>query len=97
MASFCLIPVLGGFQFAVVNIQTLPSDIHSGKTVGSLAGLGGAAAVLGTICMMYLVPVLTAGGNWVPLFIVGGLLAPLALLSVLLFAGDIGSKSRQYE
>jgi len=41
--------VLGGFQFTIVNIQTLPSDLHCGKSVGSLAGLGGASAVLGTI------------------------------------------------
>ena len=33
--------VLGGFQFTMTNIQTLPSDLHTGKSVGTLAGLGG--------------------------------------------------------
>ena len=54
--------------------------------------MGGAAAVLGTVIMMYLVPRLTAGGHWVPLFVVGVLLIPLALLSVFLLAGRIGDK-----
>ena len=50
--------VLGGFQFFMTNLQTIPSDLHSGKSVGSLAGLGGASAVLGTIlgnpfCQLY--------------------------------------------
>jgi ACS family hexuronate transporter-like MFS transporter len=77
--------ILGGFQFAVVNIQTLPSDYHSGKTVGSLSGLGGAAAVLGTIITMYLVPIITKGNNWFLFFAMGALLVPLSVASVLFF------------
>ena len=34
-ASLMLMFILGGFQFAMTNIQTLPSDFHSGKTVGT--------------------------------------------------------------
>ncbi len=41
--------VLGGFQVAMNNIQTLPSDFFSGRSVGSLAGLGGMSAVLGVL------------------------------------------------
>nr|HPH24623.1 MFS transporter [Chitinophagaceae bacterium] len=78
--------ILGGFQFAIVNIQTLPSDYHSGKTVGSLAGIGGAAAVLGTIITMFLVPYITAGNNWTPFFVMGALLVPLSIGSVLYFS-----------
>jgi ACS family hexuronate transporter-like MFS transporter len=78
--------ILGGFQFAIVNIQTLPSDYHSGHTVGSLAGLGGAAAVLGTISTMFLVPYITAGNNWVPFFVMGALLIPISIGSVLFFS-----------
>lgn len=81
--------ILGGFQFTIVNIQTLPGDFHSGKTVGSLAGLGGAAAVAGTIITMYLVPYITTGGNWVLFFVMGALLVPLCITSVFLFAGKI--------
>ncbi len=78
--------VLAGFQFSIVNIQTLPSDYHSGKTVGSLAGLGGAAAVFGTIITMFLVPYITAGNNWAPFFVMGALLIPLSIGSVLIFS-----------
>lgn len=55
-ACLYLMLVLGGFQCAIVNIQTLPSDFHSGRTVASLAGLGGAAAVVGTIPVMLILP-----------------------------------------
>jgi ACS family hexuronate transporter-like MFS transporter len=78
--------ILGGFQFAIVNIQTLPSDYHSGKTVGSLAGLGGAAAVMGTIGTMFLVPYITAGNNWTPFFVMGALLVPLSIGCVIFFS-----------
>lgn len=78
--------VLGGFQFTIVNIQTLPSDLHCGKSVGSLAGLGGAAAVLGTI-----LAILFAGQieSWPLLFGLLAALVPLSLLSVYLTVGKI--------
>jgi ACS family hexuronate transporter-like MFS transporter len=78
--------ILGGFQFAIVNVQTLPSDFHSGKTVGSLSGLGGAAAVLGTICTMFLVPYITSGNNWTPFFIMGTLLIPMGVSAIFFFS-----------
>lgn len=81
--------ILGGFQFAMGNIQTLPSDLFAGKTVGSLAGLGGAAATLGTIVSMIFIPSLTAGGNWLPFFILGAALVPLCLICVFFFGGRI--------
>jgi ACS family hexuronate transporter-like MFS transporter len=82
--------ILFGFQFAIGNIQTLPSDFFSGKTVGSLAGLGGAAATLGVILSMLAVPYLTRDGNWLWFFILGAMLVPLATGSVYLFGGKIG-------
>lgn len=84
--------ILGGFQFAIVNIQTLPSDFHAGKTVGSLAGIGGAAAVLGTIITMFLVPYITAGNNWTPFFVMGALLVPLSIASVFIFSSNQSNK-----
>ncbi|MRX08317.1 MFS transporter [Pseudoduganella sp. FT25W] len=74
--------ILFGFQAAITNIQTLPSDFFSGKTVGSLAGLSGTSAVLGVIICMQLVPELTTGGNYTPFFILGALLLPLVFLSI---------------
>jgi len=81
--------ILCGYQFSMNNIQTLPSDLFTGKSVGSLAGLGGAAATVGTIISILLVPVLTAGSNWVPFFIMGALLVPLSLICVFAFGGRI--------
>ena len=86
IAALMLMVILGGFQFAMTNIQTLPSDYHSGKTVGSLAGLGGASAVLGIVVSTYMVPILTKGGNWVPFFAMGILLVPLSIISVFIFS-----------
>jgi len=85
-ASLMLMLILGGFQFAMTNIQTLPSDFHSGKTVGTLAGLGGAAAVLGIVISTYLVPILTQGGSWIPFFTMGLLLIPLSISSIFVFS-----------
>jgi ACS family hexuronate transporter-like MFS transporter len=78
--------VLGGFQFTMTNIQTIPSDLHGGKSVGSLAGLGGAAAVLGTI-----IAILFAGqiASWPLLFGLLAGLVPLSLLSIYLTVGKI--------
>lgn len=78
--------VLGGFQFTMTNIQTLPSDLHLGKSVGSLAGLGGAAAVMGTI-----LAILFAGkiASWTLLFGLLAALVPLSLTSIFITAGKI--------
>jgi ACS family hexuronate transporter-like MFS transporter len=78
--------LLGGFQFSIVNIQTLPGDFHTGKTVGSLAGLGGMAAVLGTIGTTFLIPYITTGNNWMPFFVMGALLVPLSMLCIFYFS-----------
>lgn len=95
-ASLMLMLILGGFQFAMTNIQTLPSDFHSGKTVGSLAGLGGASALLGIVISTYLVPILTNGGNWIPFFAMGLLLIPLSLLSVFAFCPKNDPKTENH-
>lgn len=80
--------ILCGYQFYCSNLQTLAADFHYGKTVGSLAGIGGAAAVLGTITAMMVVPLITKI-SWIPFFILGGLLFPVSLLSVFLLGGKI--------
>lgn len=78
--------VLGGFQFTMTNIQTIASDLHTGKSVGSLAGLGGASAVLGTI-----LAILFAGeiSSWPLLFGLLAALVPLSLISIYVTVGKI--------
>ncbi len=80
--------ILFGFQFVINNLQTLPSDFFSGKSVGSLAGLGGTSAVVGVLITIWLVPVLTKV-SYVPFFMMGALLVPLGIASIFLLAGTI--------
>lgn len=77
--------ILFGFQSAIGNVQTLPSDLFSGKTVGSLAGFSGMAAKLTAAGLTYLVPWLTSGGNYTPAFIIGATLSLLTVASVWIF------------
>ncbi len=80
--------ILFGFQVSINNIQTLPSDFLTGKSVGSLAGLGGTAAVFGVLITMWLVPPLTKI-SWAPFFVMGALLVPLGVSALYIFAGNI--------
>ncbi|MBU2506787.1 MAG: MFS transporter [Bacteroidetes bacterium] len=80
--------ILFGFQIAIGNIQTLPSDFFSGKSVGSLAGIGGTTAAIGVVITTYLVPTLTVT-SYVPFFVLGAILVPLGVASVYIFGGEI--------
>ena len=81
--------ILFGFQTAIGNVQTLPSDFFSGKMVGSLSGYAGMAAKLTAAGLTYLVPWLTMGGNYTPAFVIGAALSLIALASVWLICGKI--------
>ena len=74
--------ILFGFQMAIGNVQTLPSDLFGGASVGTLAGLSGMAAKLGAVTLTSLVPWLTSGGSYAPAFIIGAGLAVLAMTSI---------------
>lgn len=74
--------ILFGFQTAIGNVQTLPSDFFGGKTVGTLAGYAGMGAKLTAAGLTYLVPWLTIGGNYTPAFIIGAALGVVALASI---------------
>ena len=79
--------ILFGFQTAIGNVQTLPSDLFSKKSVGTLAGFAGMAAKLAVAGLIALVPILTrpdADGiiSYMPVFIIGGSLAVIAILAV---------------
>lgn len=74
--------ILFGFQTAIGNVQTLPSDLFGGKSVGTLSGFAGMAAKLGAFGLTAFVPWLTSGGNYTPAFIIGAALALIAMASV---------------
>ena len=81
--------VLFGFQFAISNIQTIPSDLFSGKSVGTLAGLGGTIGIFSVIVMNFLIPVITKN-SYTPAFILIAIFVPLGVLSVFYFCRNIG-------
>ena len=70
-------------------MQTLPSDLYSKKTVGTLSGLAGMAAKLTAAALTYLVPIMTAGANYYSVFVLGAGLALSAIAAVWFLCGDI--------
>ncbi len=76
---------LFGFQFLINNLQTLPSDYFNGMNVGTVAGMGGTSAVLGTLITTLAVPVLTQT-SYVSFFVLAAVLVPLGYVSLLVFS-----------
>lgn len=76
---------LFGFQFLINNLQTLPSDYFNGKNVGTVAGMGGTSAVLGTLITTLSVPVLTQT-SYVSFFVLAAILVPLSYISLIIFS-----------
>ncbi len=87
-AVLLMAAILFGFQMAVGNIQTLPSDFYSGKSVGSLAGFAGTAAKLAVVGLNFLIPVITVN-SYAPAFAIGAALAILTVVSVWTLCGHI--------
>jgi MFS transporter, ACS family, hexuronate transporter len=82
IAVLIMAVILFGFQTAIGNVQTLPSDLFSKSAVGTLAGFSGMAAKLGAVGLTSLVPYLTADGNYTPAFVIGASLAIIAAAAV---------------
>jgi MFS transporter, ACS family, hexuronate transporter len=95
LAAVLLIAViLFGFQVAIGNIQTLPSDYYHGSSVGLMAGMGGTAAVLSVLVVTKLVPVMTTV-SFAPVFIMSALFVPLSIASLLLLGGKVGKVRKE--
>lgn len=88
VAVLLMAAILFGFQTAIGNIQTLPSDFFAGSSVGTLAGYAGTAAKLAVVGLNFLIPVLTVE-TYTPAFVVGALLAILTVLAVWVLCPDI--------
>jgi ACS family hexuronate transporter-like MFS transporter len=88
VAVLLMAAILFGFQTAVGNIQTLPSDFYSGESVGSLAGFAGTAAKLAVVGLNFLIPLITVN-SYAPAFAVGAALAILTVLSIWILCGRI--------
>lgn len=81
LALILISTTLFGFQFIINNIQTLPSDYFHGKNVGTVAGMGGTAAVLGTLITTLSVPWITRTG-YTSFFVLGAVLVPLSWVCI---------------
>ncbi|UYH54928.1 MFS transporter [Qipengyuania sp. SS22] len=88
IAVLLMAVILFGFQTAVGNIQTLPSDFYSGASVGTLAGYAGTAAKLAVVGLNFLIPIITVD-SYAPAFVVGAGLAIMTVLSVLVLCPEI--------
>jgi ACS family hexuronate transporter-like MFS transporter len=81
--------VLFGFQMWISNVQTLPSDFFSDKTVGSVAGFGGTGAAIGSMSLMLATGWIVTRFSYAPVLIIAGILAPVGTTLLFLMTGKI--------
>jgi ACS family hexuronate transporter-like MFS transporter len=81
--------VLFGFQIWVNNLQTLPSDFFPGSAVGSVFGLGGAAAALASVLFTWGTGRVVDAFGYTPVFLVSAVLGPLGFVVTIWLAGNI--------
>jgi len=90
MTALALIGVvLFGFQVWINNVQTLPSDFYSSKAVGSVAGLGGMGAGIGSMIFIFTTGWMVDNFSYTPILVTAGLLAPIGTLVLFALAGSI--------
>ena len=81
--------VLFGVQVWVNNLQTLPSDFFPNTAVGSVFGLGGAAAALASILFTWGTGHIVDSFGYTPVFLAAGVMGPLGLVVTLWLSGRI--------
>ncbi len=81
--------VLFGFQFWVNNVQTLASDYFPISEVGRVTGMAQTGAGLGAITFTMLIGWLVDHFSYSPVLVIGGILGPVATLSVFVLGGTI--------
>jgi ACS family hexuronate transporter-like MFS transporter len=82
LALMCV--VLFAFQVWINNVQTLPSDFFPARAVGSVAGLGGFGAGVGSMLFTLTTGWVVDHFSYTPIFTAAGLLGPVG--TVVLFA-----------
>ena len=87
--------VLFGFQVWINNVQTLPSDLFPDRAVGSVAGLGGTGAGIGSMIFILSTGWLVDHFSYVPVLVTAGLLAPLGTVVLFALVGRIEPLSRR--
>jgi len=90
MVALALIGVvLFGFQAWINNVQTLPSDLFPSNAVGSVAGLGGVGAGIGSMIFVFTTGWVVDHFSYTPILVTAGLLAPLGTIVLIVFLGKI--------
>ena len=81
--------VLFGFQVWINNVQTLPSDLFPKSAVGSVAGLGGTGAGIGSMIFIFTTGWVVDNYSYTPILVVAGLLAPIGTIILFALMGKI--------
>jgi ACS family hexuronate transporter-like MFS transporter len=81
--------VLFAFQMWVGNVQTLPSDFFPEELVGSVAGLGGTGAAVGSMIFMLATGWIVTHFSYAPVLVIAGLLAPTGTVILFVLSGRI--------
>ena len=81
--------VLFGFQMWISNVQTLPSDFFSDRTVGSVAGFGGTGAAIGSMTLTLATGWIVTHFSYAPVLMIAGILAPVGTVLLFVLAGKI--------
>lgn len=81
--------VLFGFQVWINNVQVLPSDFFPASAVGSVAGLGGTGAGIGSMIFIFTTGWVVDHFSYTPILVTAGILAPVGTLILCVMAGRI--------
>ena len=81
--------VLFGFQVWINNVQTLPSDLFPSSAVGSVAGLGGTGAGIGSMIFIFTTGWVVDNYSYTPILVTAGLLAPVGTIVLFALMGKI--------
>jgi ACS family hexuronate transporter-like MFS transporter len=81
--------VLFGFQMWIGNVQTLPSDLFATNAVGSVAGLGGTGAAIGSMLFILTTGWLVSHFSYALVLTIAGLLAPIGTILLFVLLGRI--------
>lgn len=87
IASISLIAL--AFQSWIVNLLTVPSDCFPAQDVGSVFGIGGTAAGIASMLFTLLVGYVVDHFSYTPVFIMVGVMAPLAAVLFFTIMGRI--------
>ena len=82
--------VLFGFQAWINNVQTLPSDLFPSTAVGSVAGLGGTGAGIGSMIFIFSTGWVVDNFSYTPVLVFAGILAPLGTIALFALMGRVG-------